>query len=938
MTDKTSNYVAAWMDWNTDKIVVLERDQDGKLHRVRYNPPYYFYVPDEDGEYESIFGDKLTRAEFDSRDHYEAAKRQFSVKFESDIPPLRRVLMDEYYDRPAPPINYAFLDIEVDYSQKIGFAGPMNPYAPINAITIYQSWTKEYLTYVVPPSEFRGSVKDLNDKIASLVKEKKLRDGVQPKIVICGDEIELLHKFVAAIAEADIISGWNSEFFDVPYICERLLLAGGEPLLMKLDVPGVPKAPKKEMVNRYGSEEPVWKLTGRSHLDYMRLFQKFTFEGRVSYALGNILEEEVKVGKLEYDGTLEQLYHNDFPTFVAYNFRDVDGIVQLDSKFKFIALTNQMAHENTVHFDSMLGTVAYVETGIANHAHYKLNKIVHDKKIQENEKVEGAVVLNPNIGLHMWLGSVDINSLYPNTIRSLNISPEMIIGQFDAGEDAWRAIRNGTDARLCFTIEGGEQHIATAAEWKAVLTEQKWAISAYGTVFDQGKGKGVVADILGYWYSERKRLQAEKKKWAKKVEQLPAGPEKEEAKRQEDHYDLLQLTKKISMNSLYGALLNMAFRFGDERMGASVTASGRAITTHMIETIGEALTGKKHKLDKRFILDVKTSGNGGQYVETIDHDIDKWLTLPSSSPIHSGAAYKPLMLEGSEWQFSDCIIYGDTDSCYYRCVGATDKDTAIKIADDVADTVNKSFPAFMREAFNCQEGFDGLISAGREIVGIRGLFQAKKKYMVKIVDKEGFAPAPGKDMKTQGSEIKKADTPKIIQKFIKTTVDMILDGKSYDEVADYVIQQRSEIIKKKDNLFLLGVAKQVNNLETFLAEYNAPGSMRAANGNKLTIPGHVRAALNYNSLLNIFDKGSKPIRAGDKVLVFHLKPNQHRFESIAFPAEFTKFPKWFTENFAVDLKTTEHKMFDKKLKGIFEAIKKDVPSPQTRLTNSILEF
>ena len=112
------NYVAAWHDYRNDKIIVLERDQEGKLFRKRYNPPYYFYVPDEDGEHTSIFGDKLTRAEFETREQFDHAKRHFPVKFESDIQPLKRILMDMYYDRPTPTINYAFLDIEVDYTAK----------------------------------------------------------------------------------------------------------------------------------------------------------------------------------------------------------------------------------------------------------------------------------------------------------------------------------------------------------------------------------------------------------------------------------------------------------------------------------------------------------------------------------------------------------------------------------------------------------------------------------------------------------------------------------------------------------------------------------------------------------------------------------------------------------------------------------------------------
>lgn len=532
MTQEIRNYVAAWQDFKSDQVIVLERDTDGVLYRKKYNSPYYFYVPDEEGEHTSIYGDKLLRAEFASRDEYEAAKRQFPVKFESDFTPVKRILMDLYYDRPAPLVYYAFLDIEVDYSQKIGFAGPTNPYAPINAVTVYQSWSKKFLTYVLPPlvnqpdggsilwTKIPGNtVESLYETINKLIAEKQLREGMIPEIVICCDELELLHFMIKALEPADIISGWNSEFYDIPYIAERLILAGGEHLLAKLEHLGV-RPPRKEMVNRFGSEEPIYRFSGKSHLDYMKLFQKFTFEGRTSYSLGNILQEEVGVGKLDYEGTLEQLYHNDFPLFVAYNFRDVDGLEQLDTKFKFIALANQMAHENTVLFDAVLGTVSYVETGIANHAHYKLNRIVNDKVIGNHDKVEGAIVMTPKIGLHEWIGSVDINSLYPNTIRSLNISPEKIVGQFPAKEEAWRDIWAGNDKRHCMIFENNTQEMATAAEWKVILQEQKWAMSAYGTVFDQSGERGVVADILGFWYAERKRLQAEKKMYAKLAKEL----------------------------------------------------------------------------------------------------------------------------------------------------------------------------------------------------------------------------------------------------------------------------------------------------------------------------------------------------------------------------------------------------------------------------------
>jgi hypothetical protein len=282
---------------------------------------------------------------------------------------------------------------------------------------------------------------------------------------------------------------------------------------------------------------------------------------------------------------------------------------------------------------------------------------------------------------------------------------------------------------------------------------------------------------------------------------------------------------------------------------------------------------------------------------------------------------------------NDVLVH---NSVYFSCVGATSKESAVAIADTVAEELNSSFPQFMRDAFNCQENFDNLIKAGREVVGRRGLFQAKKKYIIKVVDLEG---TPVDKLKSMGSEIKKADTPKIIQQFLKNTVDMILDGADYNSIAEFVNKERLNILGKSGgNLFSVGIAKRVNDIDKFMAEYRSPGSIKSSTGGKLAIPGHVRAACNYNFLIDIFEKGGKTIKSGDKALVYYLKPNQYKFESIAFPAELTRFPDWFLENFKLDRNKTEKLMFDSKLDGIFSSIGKDVPSPQTVLTASILEF
>lgn len=519
------NYISAIYDWDTDKVMVWERE-DG-VRKVRaFNAPYYFYTPSEDGKYKSIYGDNLEKHVFDTPDEFKVGCREYANKFESDIPPLFKVLMNEYYDLPTPEIHFAFIDIEVDYKQSLGFSSPENPYALINAVTIYQSWTNKYLTYAIPPPGWDGV-------LPSAQQIKDLDFSFEMNLNICKTEKELLAHLVEDIQSSDIISGWNSEFYDLPYIIKRLERVSPK-LINKMSFIGC-RPPKQKSVERFGAEQIVYQLYGRTHLDYLDLFKKFTFEGRTSYSLANIANDELDIPKLEYDGTLEQLYNKDFSFFCLYNARDVEVLVKLDEKFKFIQMVNQMAHENTCLFSDMLGTVRYVETGIILRAHNIHNVIVADKKMMtDGEKVEGALVLSPLVGLHKWLGSVDINSLYPSVIRALNISPEKFIGQFISGNSAkpimfetsgeadWRGIIAGDDLNHIMQCDNGDTFEGTGKEWQQILKDNKWAITAFGTIFDESSGLGIVAEALEFWYAERKRLQAEKKKWSKEATELKA--------------------------------------------------------------------------------------------------------------------------------------------------------------------------------------------------------------------------------------------------------------------------------------------------------------------------------------------------------------------------------------------------------------------------------
>lgn len=990
------NYVGAAFDWDTDSVLVWERDSEEKRVLRTYKAPRYFYVLDPEGKYTSIFDEKLSKVVCDGVDDFNMQLKQYpnASRHESDIQPMFKVLMNEYYGVPASVVNYAFIDIETDTKKAVGWSTVQNPYAPINAVTIYQSWTQEYITLCLAPKGYDKSKFD-EDVAAMAI---KLGLDFTPEYILCANEVELLTRMVDAIQNADILSGWNSEFFDIPYIMKRLERV--TPNLCKFMSFIGARAPKAGVQMRFGSEEVTYKLFGRTHLDYLPLFKKFAQDVRYpTYSLGFVGEAEVGVDKVHFDGHFEDFYNNEFAKFVCYNARDVDILVKINNKRKLFSLINTMAHENTCLFENLMGTVRYVETAIINRAHNIHDRIVRDKVglSSDGNKVDGALVLDPYAGLWEWIGSVDINSLYPSVIRALNISPEMIIGTFISGncskeirtsgshftpqnndqlprwkreligaterrralveeeddedgdsspvtdgeydwagivegDDLDHTLRMNTDTMRRLGFDSSEL-TATGKEWLEIFKENKWAISAYGTVFDQSRGLGIIAAALEAWYAERKVFQKQKAEWIDKLIALKKtkAPQAEiyEAELKVEDFEMLQMSKKLTLNSTYGAMLSPHFGLGRKEMGASVTACGRAITKHMIETIGQRILGMSVELTWYF--------GTGRGTTTDKRSI---CVVPKTESI------------------CDVTLLSDTDSCYFRTLKDNKKD-AIAEADDIANYVNETFPEFMRQTFRCSSSkFDTLIKAGREVVGRRGLFlDAKKKYTIRVIDLDG---KPVWKLKMMGSELKKVDTPKVIQDFLKILMGQILDGDPsiqdrYDkkeitaeeavdlvtqaselQLEKYVNKSRKDLVFRVENPIGLGAAKGINKLDAYYAEWERTEK----NGvGKVNLPGHVRAAINYNELVQEFEgKGGKLLKSGDKGLIFYVKPNHHNIKSVAIPVDFERFPRWFDEHFQLDLSATEQKMIDKKIQGIYHALGWQVPNPQVSLTKKILRF
>jgi DNA polymerase elongation subunit (family B) len=840
------SYIDALFDREHDRIHVVER-REGKRIYKEYPANYIFYYDDPRGKFRSIYGTPVSR--FSTRNNKEFRKeiRIQSGKqlYESDINPIFRCLEENYKDQDAPTLQTAFFDIEVAFDHERGFSPVEDPFNPITAISVYLDWLDQLITLAVPPRHM------------SLDTAQEIANNFENTLVFEREE-DMIKTFLDLIEDADVVTGWNSEGYDIPYTVNRCTRVLSKDDTRRFCLWG--QLPKERKFERYGAEATTFDLVGRVHMDYMQLYRKYTYEERHSYSLDAIGEYELNERKTQFEGTLDQLYNQNFKLFLDYNRQDTMLIAKLDKKLRFLDLANELGHANTVLLQTTMGAVAVTEQAIINEAHER-GMVVPNRKqrlTDEDTQAAGAYVAYPKKGLHEWIGSVDINSLYPSAIRAMNMGPETVVGQLRqtmtdrlikermASGMSFAAAWEGIFASLEYTAvmeqqrgteitidwQSGESTVHSAMEiWYMIFdSNQPWIMSANGTIFTYER-EGVIPGLLKRWYAERKELQA-KKKDATDPKQIA-------------FWDKRQLVKKINLNSLYGAILNPGCRFFDKRIGQSTTLTGRSIAKHMDAHLNECITG--------------------------EYD-------------HVGKA----------------VIYGDTDSCYFSAWPALkseveagrmvwNKDTCIALYDSLAEQVNDSFPGFMEQAFHCPRDMGSLIKCGRETVADRGLFITKKRYAVNAIDIEGKRlDVEGKHgkIKATGLDLKRSDTPKVIQDFLSELLALVLTGVQKDEVIEKVRSFKYQFKERPG--WEKGSPKRVNNLTKYGKEEQRLG--------KANMPGHVRAAMNWNTMRRMMgDNYSMQIIDGMKTIVCKLKSNPLGWTSIGYPTDEAHLPKWFTE-------------------------------------------
>ena len=844
------SYVDALFDRDSDIIRVVER-KDGKRDFREYQAKYTFYYKDERGKYKSIFGDPLTRIVCKNTKDFrkEVAINRDKELFESDINPIFQCLSENYLNQDAPKLNIAFFDIETDFDPERGFADPADPFMPITSISVYLQWLETMICLAVPP------------KTLTMDQAKAELEGID-NVMLFEKEGDMIDTFLTIIEDADILSGWNSEGYDIPYTVNRTSRVLSKDDTRRFCLWG--QLPKKREYEKYGKSAVTFDLIGRVHLDSLELYRKYTYEERHTYRLDAIGEIEVGENKVPYEGTLDQLYNNDFRKFIEYNIQDTALLDKLDKKLRFIDLSNTVAHENTVMLQTTMGAVAVTEQGIVNEAHHRGLQVPNRKKRDdtENTQAAGAYVAFPKKGLHKWIGSMDLNSLYPSVIRALNMDPATIVGQIrpdisearvteDMGlkkksfagswegrfstEEYEAVMDKRKDIPLNIDWEDGRSDVLSAAElYQAVFdSNMPWMLSSNGTIFTT-EHEGVIPGLLKRWYSERKDMQ----KMLKKAKD--AGNEAEI-----EYWDKRQLVKKINLNSLYGAILNPGCRFFDKRIGQSTTLTGRTIVKHMSAEVNKTITGK------------------------YDH-------------------------------VGEAMIYGDTDSCYFSGYPILkeqidkgnipwDKDNVIKLYDQVCEAANETFPSFMLKAFHSPKSRSDVIAAGREIVAESGLFITKKRYAALVYDIEGFrSDTDGKagKVKAMGLDLRRSDTPVFMQQFLSELLLMVLTDVPQKDVLERITVFRKEFSERPG--WEKGSPKRANKVGHYQRLEEKLG--------KANMPGHVRASINWNTLKRMNgDKYSQEIVDGMKVIVCKLKQNPLGYTSVAYPTDELRIPDWFKE-------------------------------------------
>jgi DNA polymerase elongation subunit (family B) len=720
-------------------------------------------------------------------------------------------------------IKLVTLDIEV--ASEEGFPDVESCSEEILAITIQDYTTKEIVTWGVKP---------FNNKQSNVTYH------------YCPSEYELLNHFINywMIDVPDVITGWNIELYDIPYICKRLNRILGEKLMKRFSPWGLVTEGETYIKGR---KHTSFDVGGVTQLDYLNLYKKFTYKAQESYRLDYIAEVELGQKKLDHSefDTFKDFYTQGWQKFIEYNIVDVELVDRLEDKMKLIELALTMAYDAKVNYVDVFYQVRMWDNIIYNYLKKRNIVIPPKNKSQKNEKYAGAYVKEPIPGKYDWVVSFDLNSLYPHLIMQYNISPETLLDEKHPTATVDRILKNEINFEMY----------------------KDYSVCANGAMFRK--------DIRGFLPELMERMYQDRVIFKKKM--IEAKKEYEKTKSKELVKEIarcnnIQMAKKISLNSAYGAIGNQYFRYYKLENAEAITLSGQ-VSIRWIED----------KMNRHLNKILKT--------ENIDY-----------------------------------VIASDTDSIYLnlgplveRVYEGREKTTEgiVSFLDKICQMeFEKYIESSYQELADYVNAYDQKMQMKRENIADRGIWTAKKRYILNVWDSEGVRYEEPK-LKMMGIEAVKSSTPAPCRKMIKDALKLMMSG-TEDEVIDFIENARKKFKSLPP--------------EQIAFPRSASDVVKYKSSSNIYIKGtpiHIRGALLFNHYIkqNKLTNKYSLIQNGEKIKFIYLKkPNSIHENIISFIQE---FPKELSLDKYIDYELQFEKAFLEPLKAILDSIGWNVEKTST---------
>jgi DNA polymerase elongation subunit (family B) len=810
------SYRNVYYDGRRGCVVLWTWDSEG--HRVRLENSFEPYLYIESGAVKdavSIFNTNLKKLTFKNAfERNKFATETSIVRLFHNISCEQQYLLDTFKGEvdktefASNPLKIWYIDIEV-YS-KDEFPTAEEAKYPINLITIYDSLEDRYYTW---------GAKKYTPK-----KEKSVYFYFPSEKAMILDFISFMQKDYP-----DIITGWNIEGYDIPYIINRIVNLFDEEKARDLSPVG--QLYYRDGIERFGKITGRWHIRGISCIDYLEAYKIFSPGEKESYSLNYISELELKEGKLAINATnLATLSETDWENFVDYNIQDVDLVRRLEAAKGILRLIRILAYKGLTHFESALGKVAIVTGAVALQAAKQGFIIPTFKNEKIKEDYDGGFVRDPDRGLKKAIVSFDANSLYPSVIVSLNISPETKIGK----------LMNLTEDSAQIQLPDKKNITITRDKFNKLLDKEKLSISKANIIYTQ-KFKGVVPNLIDNLYKERVQLKNTGLKYEADIEKYKQDPESmpgfdvKNADMLAKQYGTYQLTIKILLNSIYGIFAQKFSPFFDIDHAASITLTGQSVVKQASIIVDDFLKSK--------------------------YDASQSAT-----------------------------VYNDTDSLYISleevCKLAdikvhNDKKKVTKEMHDLVKLIDKQLNKDISIWASTElHSMDPRFVFKREVICDVGVFLQKKRYILNVLDKEGV---PQNKFKYVGVEVARSTTPKQVKQLITQVIERAITSENFSDTNKVYRSVYNEFSKMP--VESIAFRKNVKEYE----KYEKKSSQFTIGKGT---PNHVKSAIHYNNLLKQLgiDSIYEPITSGNKIKYFYTAPNKYNIKSIAFvekyPPEF----------------------------------------------------